>query len=154
MNIKTSYSLFVFFLVASTTTFCTHAQANEDKQADLSAPIYDFELPLFAEDGYKRWQLSGHEGRYLGNSRILVLLMHVQVFHEKKLNKTLLNLKSPEASIDLSTKQAKSPYALDIEGKGFHIHGKNWVWSGPQKKIILQKEVKTTFDQALSSTLF
>lgn len=123
------------------------------QKIEPDAPVIDFKLPLFAESGYKKWEISGHEGRYLGNERLLVLVMTIKIFSG---NADLLLeslIVSPDATIDIQRKVAQGKSALRVRGHNYRVSGTGWTWLGEENRIIVHRDARVEFNQSLGKIL-
>ena len=114
-----------------------------------SAPVRHFRMPRFGKDGYKVWDFSGREGHYISREHIEVIDMTLRVFSGDARGVVETQIKSPEAVLFIQRSYAHSPQQLSIEGIGYHVEGRDWIWDGKQKKIIVQEDVHVVFDQRL-----
>ncbi len=117
------------------------------------APVIDFKLPFFAESGYKEWELSGREGRYLGNERLFVLLISIRIFSGKADRSLQSIIISPDATIDMQAKKATGSSALRMRGSNYRISGSDWIWLGKENRIIVRKDARVEFNESLKAIL-
>ena len=118
-----------------------------------SAPVRDFSLPRFGKDGYKIWNLKGSQGSYISPERIDVVDMTLCTFSGDERMEVETCMESPQASISIQENQASSEETLNINNLSYHIEGKEWIWDGNLKKIIIQRDVHVTFNQELNDRL-
>ena len=118
-----------------------------------NAPIIDFKLPLFAENGYKAWEIQGAEGRYLNTNEITVLILTIKTYSGDESVSLESVISSPDAVIDTQTKQANGQSYINVYGQGFRVRGKDWTWDGLNKIITIREKTQVDFDQSLGILL-
>lgn len=117
------------------------------------APIIDFTLPIFSENGYKQLELSGHEGRYQGEGHILILLMNLRIFSGKADVRLQSIISSPDATFDLNSRTAWGQGTLHVQGEHYRVRGKHWLWRGELDHLHIQNGARVEFDHALGTLL-
>ena len=123
-------------LVAMTWTWTLLAQMIPD------APIQHFKLPMFGENGYKKWELRGLKGHYHSDQEALVEGLELVVFSGDEDMQVENRIRSPKALIYL---QAEGESSLFVVGPGYEIQGRNWLWEGLERKIIVREAVRVSF---------
>ncbi len=118
-----------------------------------SAPVYDFRLPRFGENGYTEWVLRGTEGIYDGPEQIRVKGMALRIYSGDEKMAQELSLDSPEATILTQKNSAVSESAIEIIGANFKISGLGWNWDGNTKEIRVLAHTKVEFSQSIAASL-
>lgn len=109
------------------------------------APIEHFRLPMFAENGYKKWELRGLRGHYLSETEALVEGLELVVFSGDETVAEENRIRSPRARIFLEEARAEGDSSLFVTGPGYEIQGQNWSWDGGERKIVVRKDVRVSF---------
>ena len=117
------------------------------------APVKNFRLPRFGENGYTQWVLRGSEGIYQSAEQIDVKEMALRIYSGDERMAVELSLDSPEAAILLADNRAVSDVAIEIVGESFRISGVGWSWDGATKQIDVNSQSKVEFYQDLGDTL-
>lgn len=114
------------------------------------APITHFRLPMFGENGYKSWELRGLKGIYESEDQAIVEGLELEVFSgdEQLLTENLI--RSPRAVIHFDTETARGHSSLFVSGPGYQIQGRDWQWYGPNRKIVVKKQVHVSFTGSLN----
>lgn len=141
------------FLAALSMLLACDGSAAYQQDFSTDTPIMDFRLPLFAQSGYKGWEIAGHEGRYLGDNRILVLLMSIKVFSGDAAMRLETVISSPDATIEIQEKRADSESSLLVEGEDYRVRGRNWSWYGNEQRILIREDAEVAFAQSLGNIL-
>lgn len=114
------------------------------------APIINFKLPMFNQEGYQSWYIQGDEGTYINEKQIDIKGMQLMIFSSDKDECLQTTIESPKASIMLQDNKAKSNNEIQATGEGYRLYGKDWLWNGELKKININKNVKVIFDKPLT----
>jgi lipopolysaccharide export system protein LptA len=122
-------------------------------QMTPTAPVKDFSLPRFGENGYTEWVLQGGQGIYDSAEQIRIKEMALRVYSGDERMALELTLDSPEAKLLLKENRADSDSPIVIVGANFKISGVGWSWNGLTKEIEVKYDVLVEFTQALSDAL-
>jgi hypothetical protein len=109
------------------------------------APIEDFRLPVFAENGYKSWELRGLRGHYQGEEAALVEGLELAVFSADEAMLREMLIRSPRAAIDFAETRADGASSLFVDGPNYEIAGRDWTWFGEEEKIVVRESVRVSF---------
>ncbi len=109
------------------------------------APIQHFRLPMFGENGYKKWELRGLKGHYYSEERALVEGLELVVFSGDEAMEVENRIRSPKALIHLKESRAEGESSLFVVGPGYEIQGRNWLWEGLERKIVVRESVRVSF---------
>ena len=110
------------------------------------APIQNFRLPMFGENGYKHWELRGLKGHYYSEELALVEGLEVVVFSGDEAMWEENRIRSNMALIHLKQSTAEGESSLFMTGPGYEIQGRNWTWDGKQRKIVVREAVRVSFE--------
>lgn len=130
---------FTLSLLASLGAFSVLAQMTPD------APIQHFKLPMFGENGYKKWELRGLTGHYKSEKEALVEGLELVVFSGDEDLSVENTIRSPRALIHLQESKAEGDSSLFVIGPGYEIQGRDWLWDGLERKIIVRQSVRVSF---------
>lgn len=118
-----------------------------------NAPVKNFRVPRFAENGYTDWVLQGGQGIYDSAEQIRVKDMALRVYSGDERMALELSLESPAATLRLDENRAFSDSTIEIEGANFEIGGLGWTWSGESKEIEVLDDTVVQFTQSIEATL-
>lgn len=116
-----------------------------------NAPIKDFRLPRFGENGYTQWVLQGARGMYDSEEQVRVEGMAMRVYTGDERMALELSMDSPEGTLRLQENRAYSESKIQIVGANFTISGVGWEWSGETKEIVVKFDTVVTFTQGIAS---
>jgi hypothetical protein len=131
------YLLVSFLLTAGTLTVLG--------QMVPDAPIQHFRLPMFGENGYKKWELRGLKGHYYSEEEAVVEGLELLVFSGDETLKVENRIKSPKATINLKKSLAEGESSIFVVGPGYEIQGRNWTWDGSNRKITVRESARVSF---------
>ncbi len=114
-------------------------------QMTPGAPVKNFRLPRFADNGYTQWVLRGGEGIYESEERIRVLEMELRVYSADERMTKEMSMESPEALLLVKRNRAVSDSDLRIRGAAFDLSGRVWRWDGDTKVIEIDEAVEVRF---------
>jgi len=117
------------------------------------APVIDFKLPMFGENGYKIWDLQGDEGRYINAGRIDVINLKLRVYSGDESLSLDTTIESPKAIMLVRRNRALSNASIRMFGSNYEIMGSNWIWEGSNRILKVKKNVRVNFQDRLTDIL-
>jgi lipopolysaccharide export system protein LptA len=114
------------------------------------APVKDFRLPRFGDEGYTQWVLQGAEGIYDSEAQVRVESMAMRVYSGDERMALELSMDSPSATLRLKENRGYSDRSIEIVGANFKISGIGWEWSGETREIIVKEDTMVTFTQGIA----
>ena len=142
MPMRFSRFLIVFFI------FCVTASLYS--QIVPNAPIKNFRLPRFGDNGYTQWMLQGGQGIYDSDEQMRVVEMAMRIYSGDERMALELSMDSPEGTLRLQENRAYSEGAIEIVGANFEISGIGWEWSGETKEIVVKQDTVVKFTQGIA----
>ena len=118
-----------------------------------SAPIQNFRLPRFADNGYTQWVLQGGKGIYDSAEQVRIEAMALRVYSGDERMALEMTLDSPEATVRIQENRAISDGPIEIVGANFKVSGVGWVWDGLTKTIQVNFDVVVEFTQGMGESL-
>jgi len=123
--------------------------AGAQAQMRPDAPLEDFRLPRFGEEGYKVWELRGAAGHYLSEERSAIDGLDLLIFAGDAALTLETRIKSPRAEIDMDAGSAWGESSLFVTGPAFEITGRNWVWDNPTRTLEVKDRARVVFAQKI-----
>ena len=117
------------------------------------APVIDFKLPMFGENGYKIWDLQGDEGRYINAGRIDVINLKLRVYSGDESLKLDTTIECPKAIMLIRRNRALSNASIRMLGSNYEIMGSDWIWEGSNRTLKVKKNVRVNFQDRLTDIL-
>jgi lipopolysaccharide export system protein LptA len=118
-----------------------------------SAPIQNFRLPRFADNGYTQWVLQGGKGIYDSAEQVRIEAMALRVYSGDERMALEMTLDSPQATVRIQENRAISDGPIEIVGANFKVSGVGWVWDGLTKTIEVNFDVVVEFTQGMGESL-
>ena len=143
MNPKTSKPLLLWLLTLVGLPLAIHGQIQ------LGAPLKDFTIPGFGDDGFPNWILKGKQLQHMDEANAMVQKMRLQILAGKGSREVETDLYSPSAQVRLRENRAHGKQSLSILGDHFQITGREWQWDGNSRTVKILHSVKVTFDENL-----
>ncbi len=118
-------------------------------QMTPDAPLKNFRLPMFGENGFKEWELRGVEGNYISPEQSEIIGLDLIVFSgdERSLEET--RIRSPRARVFMKASRAEGDTSLFVSGLNFSLAGEDWTWDGNAHLITVRQNARVTFDEAI-----
>lgn len=117
------------------------------------APVINFRLPMFGDDGNPVWELRGQEGRYLSEEKVDLTGMRLLVFDPEQPNRVETEILSPSATMLVQHNQVRGDESITVTGDNFIITGQRWLYDADERRVVIDEDVKITFFEELSSML-
>jgi hypothetical protein len=118
-----------------------------------NAPVENFRLPMFNEEGYRSWDLRGAKGIYVDGTHVDVIDMKIRIFSGDESNDVLTEITSPSAAVLLTENKAIGQDTILISSKDYKITGQNWTWDGDNDSFTIEGEVVVTFFEGIGDIL-
>lgn len=142
--------IYLIFILCSLTSWA--------KTIPLEAPIQEFRLPIFGDNGYKRWDIEGREGHFAGESSVMKIQgMRLRVYSGNADLGLEATLESLEATLWPKKRFAEGHEYLFLTTPEYTVVGYGWSWEEVGRedtrldyKVILKSDVCITFKSALS----
>jgi hypothetical protein len=122
-------------------------------QMTPNAPIKNFRLPRFGDNGYTQWVLQGGQGIYDSDEQVRVKEMSMRIYSGDERMALELSMDSPEGTLRLQENRAYSEGEIKIVGANFKISGIAWEWSGETKEIVVKQDTVVKFTQGIAGAL-
>jgi len=122
-------------------------------QFEQATEIRDFAIPRFDEDGHRLWVLRGKELRRQSEEIATVMEMDLMTYAATRPQDVETRLRSPSARFLLQGNGASSDQAIVIDGPDYEINGKGWSWDGDKRTVLIESEVRASFDATLTDFL-
>lgn len=118
-----------------------------------NAPVENFRLPMFNDEGYRSWDLRGAKGIYVDGTHVDVIDMKMRVFSGDENNEVLTEITSPTATVLLTENKAIGRNTILISNKDYSITGQNWTWEGSNDSFTIEGDVVVTFFEGIGDIL-
>jgi hypothetical protein len=119
------------------------------------APVENFRIPVFSDDGFRLWFLRGSAIQPLGNDQVEVKDLELTAFSGDARDRVESVLLSPVARVDTAKRVASGEstirvidYAENLEGTGT-----GWSYDQKQKRVSIKKNANVTFRAELKDLL-
>ncbi|CAA6696775.1 MULTISPECIES: LptA/OstA family protein [unclassified Lentimonas] len=122
-------------------------------QMTPSAPVQNFRLPRFGDNGYTQWVLQGGKGMYDSAEQIRIEDMALRVYSGDERMALEMTMDSPEATLLTKENRAESDGPIKIVGANFKVSGVGWTWNGVTKEIEVKFDVVVEFTQGMEGML-
>lgn len=117
------------------------------------APVENFRLPMFDDQGHRIWDLRGAEAHFISEDRIDVIGMNLRVFSGGEDERVRSRIQSPEATVFIDRNEARGDRSIEVTGDNYRATGKSWSWMREANRIVIDEEVEVTFFEELEGFL-
>lgn len=121
------------------------------------APVQNFILPAFGEDGYRIWELRGRQGIYISDAEIQVSGMTLYTFQPHDPVNPATVIESPSATLLPDQNEARGDDYLYITGEAqsYSVIGRGWHWRfiDGETRITVSSDTRVTLRQDFGSIL-
>ena len=122
-------------------------------QIKSGAPLRDFRLPKFGENGQLEWDFSGESGIYVSDAQVDVRGVKLRVFSDDVPPLQVFEMQSRKASIFPEAGKALGGGSVYGRARDFVISGEEWEWTEGSDTLVIEKEVRVIFNQPLNNLL-
>jgi hypothetical protein len=119
----------------------------------INAPVVDFRVPTFTQEGFRSWLLCGAQGIYVNSSELKVIDLNLTVFSGDASNKVDKVFLSPSAVALINEDIVRGPGALRLITDDFEATGEDWVYDHRQKKVSIRRNVRVVFHAPMNDIL-
>jgi len=143
--------------------------AGADTPMVSTAPIVDFRLPVFNEQGFRIWELRGSEAIYdIEAKRAEITGLRLRVFSgdDREIVENILESPLAIVQIEEGSRTASGPGLIRMVGlereRGFEVRGEDWTFTettpaeaGAEKTkiVVIRKNVVVTFAHDIGNIL-
>lgn len=120
-----------------------------------SAPIRNFRLPGFTNDGFRTWLLRGSQAHYVGNHQVEVKEMTLAIFSGDASDRLVTMILSPVATVHTADLVACGGDTIRVihYTEDFQITGRDWRYEHKQKRVSIAKDVNVTYHAEVKDLL-
>lgn len=143
----------IFRLFVVTILLSTYGLSAQVKNFIPNAPVINFKLAVFNDEGYRLWAMQGEKGIYANEDKIEVVGMVVDCYSGDERERLEANMNSPQATVLIKEDRAYGDDIISVKGNGYYLEGKNWDWEVKGKKVAIKKDVRVILNQSLEKVL-
>lgn len=126
------------------TTFLAAAilagSASASPQATASAPVKNFRLPTFTEEGFRKIMVRAAEAHLPDPARIDAVELELTLFTGDATEGIDAMLAAPVATIFPKREFASGPQTVRLERIDLTVTGADWSYDHPAQKIIIRRD--------------
>lgn len=117
------------------------------------APVINFRLPMFGDDGNPLWDLRGKEGHYINADQVDLRGMRLMIFDKEIPDRIETEIISPAATMFIDENQVRGNESITVKGENFVITGNRWLYDTIDRRVEIDEDVKITFFEDLGGML-
>ncbi len=128
-------------------------QVDAAESIQPKAPVENFRIPRFAENGFTQWVLRGERGLFQSEQQVMVEGMELRIYSADERKLVELSMESPQAEILIGENRAYSDAPIQITGGNFNLGGIGWDWLGDEKAIEVKSQAQVVFAEGSGASL-
>lgn len=135
--------------VALVVSFCAPLPA----QISSPAPVRNFTLPFFNDEGFHTMLVRGREASLANPQRIGLSDMTLTLFSGDETQKVDTVILSPTATVIPADSRIVGPGQVRLIRDDLELTGEEWSYDQPAKRILIQRGARIVFHAALADLL-
>ncbi len=129
------------------------AAAPATAQFSSPAPVKNFSLPFFNDEGFHTMLVRGREASLTNPQRIGLTDMTLTLFSGEEDQKVDTVILSPAAFVLPNEQKVTGPTLVRLVRDDLELTGEDWIYDHPAQKIIIQKRAHIVFNAPLADLL-
>lgn len=124
-------------------------------QSSSDAPLRDFRLPVFNEQGHRVWFLRSGGVRVLSDNadRFELTTVHVTMLAGDAAGTVIGELYAPVARVDRTARTVSGEGQLHVIYQGAELFGRDWHYDADTKSVVIEHDVVVSFIGELGNLL-
>ncbi|HRE82281.1 MAG TPA: hypothetical protein PLN52_14640 [Opitutaceae bacterium] len=118
-----------------------------------NAPVKEFSLPSFNEEGFRTMLVRGREAVLLNRNEVRLSDMTLTQFSGDEKAHVEAVFLSPLANLEIDRKRLSGPDSVRVITDQFELFGSDWSYDHAKKTILIQKKVQVIFRAELKNVL-
>jgi hypothetical protein len=131
----------------------TPANPDLPRRVSSPAPVLNFSLPVFNDEGYHTLLVRGHRASLRDPSRIELADMTLTVFAGDPARTVESVLLSPRAVVYPEQERVEGPGPVRLVRDDVEVTGADWSYDHAAKKILINQRTRIVFQASLSNLL-
>ncbi len=129
------------------------AQSSPQPKVAARAPVKNFRLPIFNEEGFRHLMLRAAEARVPSTEQIDVIEMELTLFTGLADEQIESMLAAPSASFFPTRLLASGSQTVRLERTDLTITGSDWSYDHNDKKVVINRDSHVIFRSAIGDIL-
>jgi hypothetical protein len=121
-----------------------------------NAPVKNFRLPSFNDQGHRTMLLRGGEARYISNTQIDVVELNFAQFAGDGSTESQNILLAPSATVFIKGENRiliSGKESVRLIGKNFEAAGENWTYDHTDQRLTMNQNVRVVFRAEIKGIL-
>jgi hypothetical protein len=129
------------------------APAQVATRVSSDAPIVNFRLPTFTDEGFRAWLVRGSEARMISTREIDVRELTLTVFTGDAQERIETMILSPVARVFPEQQTVAGLETIRVIDDRFEATGADWRYEHQEKRVFINRNVRVTFRAQLKDLL-
>lgn len=141
------------FILSFFSALALASGAAASPQVTATAPVKNFRLPTFTDEGWRRLMVVAAEARLPDPARVDLVEMELTLFTGRADEQIDAMLAAPVATFLPEKQFASGAETVRLERSDISVTGADWSYDHPARKIIIRRDAHVTFHAALGDIL-
>lgn len=141
------------FILSFFSAIALASGAAASPQVTATAPVKNFRLPTFTDEGWRRLMVVAAEARLPDPARVDLVEMELTLFTGRADEQIDAMLAAPVATFLPEKQFASGAETVRLERSDISVTGADWSYDHPARKIIIRRDARVTFHAALGDIL-
>ncbi len=141
------------FILSFFSALAIASGAAASPQVTATAPVKNFRLPTFTDEGWRRLMVVAAEARLPDPARVDLVEMELTLFTGRADEQIDAMLAAPVATFLPEKQFASGAETVRLERSDISVTGADWSYDHPARKIIIRRDARVTFHAALGDIL-
>jgi len=127
--------------------------ADEANRARTSAPVQDYAISFFSDEGYPRVRVVGASADLSDTARIELTLMQLILYSggmDRDIETTLF---APIAILEPVPEIVHGPESVELEQADLSLSGEDWSYEHQERRVLVKRNARVVFKMPLEGLL-
>lgn len=129
------------------------AVAADDPQVRAPAPVKQFSLPFFNEEGYRTMLVRGNEAHLTNPRHPQFIDMTLSLFVGDESNRVETIILSTAATVDVEARLIEGTGPVRLIRDDIEVTGESWQYNEPEQTLVIRRNAHIVFRAELGSVL-
>jgi hypothetical protein len=127
--------------------------ATERSRARTSAPVEDYAVSFFSDEGYPRVRVLGSAADLANAERIRLTAMEL-ILYRGGIDRTVdTTLTAPIAILEPSAEIVRGPESVELDQVDLSLSGEDWIYEHRESRVLVKRNARVVFKMPLGRLL-
>lgn len=125
----------------------------ETGQVRTSAPVQDYAISFFSDEGYPRVRVVGASADLADTKRIELTLMELVLYTGTADREIETTLNAPIAILEPGPEKVHGPDTVQLERTDLSLSGEDWSYAHRERRVLVNRNARVVFKMPLEGLL-